>query len=206
MGCAQNVPQQQSQGSSPYGGQGVPSPGSPGRPDERSPNPPAAAMQQSSAQPDRPAQPRSQQVVKPVRANDDPSKVIVPRSFRLLEELERGQKAECASHISWGLAKDDDMSLTEWNGTIFGPTDTAFDNRIFSLQIKCGPLYPDAPPEVKFVTPVNMMCIEEDGAVRPNWPFLANWKRDYTIEAVLEQLRREMCSSANRKLPQPAGS
>lgn len=116
---------------------------------------------------------------------------------------EKGQKCERASHLSWGLAYDDeaclqhfqvekmhktaskrakpcktvdyyvstsillllyiqfklyyihlytcfvlssisrsyspfmcqDITLTTWNGTIFGPIDTAFDNRIYSLVI-----------------------------------------------------------------------
>mmetsp|Transcript_3092 Transcript_3092/g.7893 ORF Transcript_3092/g.7893 Transcript_3092/m.7893 type:complete len:201 (-) Transcript_3092:37-639(-) len=199
MGCAQNVPQQQqpqqqqqqpppqqsaNQGDAPVAVQSPPS-----------------APQAGSSRPQAAAVPR---VWKVPRANDDPSKVIVPRSFCLLAELEKGQKAECASHISWGLAKDDDMTLSEWNGTIFGPTDTAFENKIFSLFIVCGPLYPDAPPEVRFMTPVHMNCVESDGSVQPTWPFLANWRRENRIESVLEHLRREMNSSANRKLPQPS--
>ena len=32
---------------------------------------------------------------------------------------------------------------------------------------------------------------------------LKSWSRDYTMETILMKLRREMSSSANRKLPQP---
>uniref|UniRef100_A0A7S2GWN6 UBC core domain-containing protein n=1 Tax=Alexandrium andersonii TaxID=327968 RepID=A0A7S2GWN6_9DINO len=134
---------------------------------------------------------------------EGPERVVVPRSFRLLNELERGEKSERASNLSWGLARDDDMFLTEWNGTIFGPIDTAFDNRIYSLQLTCGPQYPDAPPEVKFTSPIRMTCVEADGQVKPTWGILSAWRREYTMETVLEQLRREMASSANRRLPQP---
>jgi ubiquitin-conjugating enzyme E2 variant len=42
------------------------------------------------------------------------------------------------------------------------------------------------------------------GNVLPaRFEMLRNWKREYTIEHVLLELRREMASSANRKLQQP---
>eukprot|EP00440_Ansanella_granifera_P034110 gb/GFBE01037004.1/.p1 GENE.gb/GFBE01037004.1/~~gb/GFBE01037004.1/.p1 ORF type:complete len:140 (+),score=28.81 gb/GFBE01037004.1/:1-420(+) len=129
---------------------------------------------------------------------------VVPRSFRLLDELEKGQKGDAMSGVSWGLAVPDDITLTHWNGTIFGPPGTAFDNRIYCLSITAGARYPDEPPIVKFQTRINMGCVEgSNGALKPSWQYISSWRRDNTIENVLEQLRREMASSANRKLPQP---
>mmetsp|Transcript_110420 Transcript_110420/g.330260 ORF Transcript_110420/g.330260 Transcript_110420/m.330260 type:complete len:138 (-) Transcript_110420:95-508(-) len=129
--------------------------------------------------------------------------VVVPRSFRLLEELEKGEKGDAASGVSWGLADGSDITLTMWNGTIFGPLGTAFENRIYSLSIVCGEQYPDAAPVVKFNTQINMSIVDERGALKPSWSILARWRRECTIEAVLESLRREMTQQANRKLPQP---
>jgi len=34
-------------------------------------------------------------------------------------------------------------------------------------------------------------------------PMLANWRRQYTMEDILVELKKEMASPANRKLQQP---
>eukprot|EP00440_Ansanella_granifera_P043395 gb/GFBE01047041.1/.p1 GENE.gb/GFBE01047041.1/~~gb/GFBE01047041.1/.p1 ORF type:complete len:188 (+),score=7.90 gb/GFBE01047041.1/:1-564(+) len=169
---------------------------------------PASGPAQAQAAPQAtPAPSQEQHVVPTPKPSPQAGKsdaVVVPRSFRLLDELEKGQKCERASHLSWGLAADDDITLTTWNGTIFGPIDTVFDNRIYSLVIVCGPDYPDVMPQVRFTAGIHMNCVEPDGRVKPTWGLLASWRREYTIETILDNLRREMCSPQNRRLAQPS--
>lgn len=47
--------------------------------------------------------------------------VIVPRNFKLLEELEKSEKGVGDMAISFGLVDSGDTFLSEWNGGILGP-------------------------------------------------------------------------------------
>lgn len=131
------------------------------------------------------------------------SGIVVPRNFRLLEELERSEKGQGSGMVSVGLRDRDDIMLTHWNGTIFGPPGTTFDNRIFCCEITCGSDYPDVPPIVKFQTKVNLPFVDARGTLTNALPLLRAWNRKHTMEQVLEAVRTEMSNPANRKLPQP---
>ncbi|EKM50222.1 uncharacterized protein PHACADRAFT_264835 [Phanerochaete carnosa HHB-10118-sp] len=129
----------------------------------------------------------------------------VPRNFRLLEELEKGEKGIGDGSCSYGLEDSDDIMMSHWNGTIIGPGHTVHENRIYSLKITCGDDYPERPPIVQFVSRVNLPFVNQvDGKVDPSkLPCLANWNRNNSIETVLVEIRREMGAFNNRKLPQP---
>lgn len=139
---------------------------------------------------------------------------IVPRNFRLLEELEKGEKGIGDGSCSYGLEDGDDIMMSNWNGTIIGPghvsllwyifhfsiytsdchtiSQTVHENRIYSLQITCGPSYPDLRPDVQFLSRVNLPFVnQQNGKVDPSkLPVLANWSRNLSIENVLVEIRK----------------
>jgi len=130
--------------------------------------------------------------------------VEVPRNFRLLEELEKGEKGQSAGMVSVGLRDRDDILLRYWTGTIIGPPGTAFENRILMLELYAGDNYPKEPPTIRFVSRVNLPCVEGKGQVNSTkFAPMMNWNSKTTMEMCLNELRKEMANPANRKLPQP---
>lgn len=83
---------------------------------------------------------------------------------------------------------------------------TVFENRIYTVHMSCGDAYPKEPPTVRFLTKVNLQCVHRGtGAVDPTrCTVLKNWNRNYGIETILLELRKEMANGHNRRLPQPA--
>ncbi|KAF9900268.1 E2 ubiquitin-conjugating protein mms2 [Linnemannia zychae] len=129
----------------------------------------------------------------------------IPRNFKLMEELEKGEKGIGDGTCSYGLTDGDDMLMSHWNGTILGPGHSVHENRIYSLRLYCGNSYPDDPPTVSFTSRINLPCVNQTTGLVDSSKLacLSNWKRHYGLETVLTELRREMALPQNRKLPQP---
>ena len=130
--------------------------------------------------------------------------VVVPRNFKLLEELEASEKGHGDMSVSMGLVKNDDIFLTEWNASILGPPGSIHDGRLYELRLTAGPNYPNEPPVIRFISKINMSSVDQrTGDVSYNPPAFPAWNRTMTLESALVNIKNAMNSSANRRLPQP---
>jgi ubiquitin-conjugating enzyme E2 variant len=130
--------------------------------------------------------------------------IVVPRNFRLLEELEASEKGTGDMSVSLGLCDPDDIFLSEWVGSILGPPGTIFDSRLYELRVSCGPDYPLAPPKVRFTSKITLSSVNQTtGVVENDLQAIANWTRNSTIESILVNIKNSMSAPQNRRLLQP---
>ena len=76
---------------------------------------------------------------------------MVPRTFRLLAELEK----EGNGIVTYGLEDPEDNTFTNWNGSILAPNE-----RLYELKMVCDESYPNKPPKVKFLSKINMPLVD----------------------------------------------
>ncbi|XP_021365819.1 ubiquitin-conjugating enzyme spm2-like [Mizuhopecten yessoensis] len=135
-------------------------------------------------------------------ANKGTSKgeVVVPRNFRLLHELESGEKGCGDGTVSWGLTRSDDDTLRDWTCTIIGPANSNFESRIYSVKIICDDDYPVCQPIVTFTTKINLPFVSPDGKVDVH-RLVGGWNPSYTIQKILLDLRVQMRNNTRNKQP-----
>lgn len=80
-----------------------------------------------------------------------------------------------------------------------------YDGRFYELRITCSEKYPAIPPKVRFISKINMSCVDQKtGAIiNSKLSTTKNWNRNMGIEQVLIAIRSEMQSDSNRRLRQP---
>ena len=108
----------------------------------------------------------------------------VPRSFRLLEELERTEKGQVDGTISYGLEQEDDVNLVHWVASIMDR-----NGDLHSLKLECPADYPSRPPKVYFSPRIENKYLLPDGQVNTNFWMLKDWNSSYTIEKLLKAIR-----------------
>ena len=82
---------------------------------------------------------------------------------------------------------------------------TQHDSRFYELKISIPESYPATPPKVRFVSKINMNCVDPNNGeiIYSKVPATKNWNRNMGMEQVLISLRAEMASGENRRTKQP---
>lgn len=126
----------------------------------------------------------------PLSSLKSSEKVIIPRNFILLGELEEVEKSQThLGNISYGLdGYDDNMMLERWQGIILS---MKYDDLAYPLKIYVGKNYPEQPPEFTFCDPKpSLPFIDKDGKLLPSFPLFCNWTSDKRIKDVLLSLKQ----------------
>ena len=120
---------------------------------------------------------------------------VVPRNFKLLEELELGEKGggQNAGFISYGIENADnpDIFLHDWHATVIPDQHSSLRDNIFSLKIHVPDSYPNQPPQIKFdgVAPKHKY-VDRTGKV--NLTRIMQWRSSESIASSLAAIRALM--------------
>ena len=76
-------------------------------------------------------------------------------------------------------------NMFHWNAMIYGPPDTLYAGYEFLLDIVLPADYPNAPPTVKFITPISHVNVNQSGDICLDIIKTEEWKRTLTIRSVI---------------------
>eukprot|EP00924_Labyrinthula_sp_SR-Ha-C_P011955 snap_masked-scaffold_26-processed-gene-0.15-mRNA-1 protein AED:0.02 eAED:0.02 QI:0/-1/0/1/-1/1/1/0/145 len=126
--------------------------------------------------------------------------VIIPRSFKLLDELEKAEKGSGINYphtgfISFGLTDPGDFDLRHWTASIIAPQGTSIADRFYTLTVITDKSYPDSPPQVWFRSKIVLPFVDKKNGkvnVTDNKIF-GHWDRNESgIISVLVKIRESM--------------
>jgi len=75
--------------------------------------------------------------------------------------LEKFEKGSGDMNISAGLVNPEDIFLSEWNCSLIGAPGTVFEEHFYECRVTCSEQYPDVPPTARFVSRINMGCVNQ---------------------------------------------
>jgi len=117
-----------------------------------------------------------------------------------LRQQEERLKHEMPCGASMGA---EESNACVWTATIFGPSETLWDGGMFSVEFVVPPTFPDAPPFVRFITPMFHPSISAQGV--PYMRQLLVWQTVEPREKSLGALVSSLVSLlANDPSPEPA--
>ena len=124
------------------------------------------------------------------------------RNFKLLDELEEAEKgSKSAADISLGLSRADDMTMSDWQASIFVAAGGAGEVRMWTLKLHCCANYPKVAPAIAFTSKIVMDGVDAKGALAAaKVPYLASWNPSKTMHGALSEIKG-LISKAPRAQP-----
>jgi ubiquitin-protein ligase len=110
---------------------------------------------------------------------------VLPRSFKLLEEIDNEPKYN--GIISYGLKRADDIELREFTGMVIDN-----NGNISTFEIVCSDEYPKKPPTVKLINTSNRKIYDhfENSMLKKTCEVINGWKETSCIGDILLYLQK----------------
>ena len=128
------------------------------------------------------------------------------RNFKLLEELEEAEKgSKSAADISLGLARADDMTMTDWQASIFVAAGGVGEVRMWTLKLHCDASYPKTAPAIAFTSKIVMDGVDAKGNLAAaKVPYLASWNTSKTMHGALMDIKGLILKASRSQPPEGA--